>query len=366
MIFRFPRKSHRKRLRKGDFFTGRMWISVHNFFVKKVEKFSPGRDTIIKTVFFENGFAKLTLERRVLMRTYRIFQVDSFARRKLAGNPAGVVLDARGLSDEEMRQIARELNNSETAFILPGGSGYDVEVRFFTPACEVPICGHATIAAHYVRARELGLSAGTVVQKTKAGILPVQIVQEGSDRAIVMTQAAPAIAEPLDPALIARVTAALGFSPDQLRPDCPVCVASTGSGKLMLGIRSTELLHALDPDLAALKELTPLTGGSGYYVFTLHPGEEALVHGRMFNPASGIPEDPVTGNANGPLGAYLVHFGLFQEGVTDEFRFSIVQGEAIRRAGTMDVIVSVKDGEPQLVRIAGRAVIAFETVLELE
>ena len=86
----------------------------------------------------------------------------------------------------------------------------------------------------------------------------------------------------------------------------------------------------------------------------------------MFNPASGIPEDPVTGNANGPLGAYLVHFGLFQEGVTDEFRFSIVQGEAIRRAGTMDVIVSVKDGEPQLVRIAGRAVIAFETVLELE
>ena len=300
------------------------------------------------------------------MRKYRLYQVDSFARRVLAGNPAGVVTDARGLADKEMRQIARELNNSETAFILPGGEGYDVEVRFFTPVCEVPICGHATIAAHYVRAKEQGLGACRVVQKTKAGILPVDIVPEGGDVSIVMTQARPVIGTPLAPELTEKICAALGFSPAELRSDCPVCVASTGSGKVMLGIRSDELLNSLSPDFNALKDLTPLSGGSGFHVFTLHPGKEYLARGRYFNPAGGIPEDPVTGNANGPLGAYLVHFGLFQEGVTDEFRFRIVQGEAIRRAGTMDVIVSVKDGKPELVRIAGRAVIAFSAELELE
>ena len=305
-------------------------------------------------------------ERRTGMRRYTLYQVDSFTRRKLGGNPAGVVEDARGLSDEEMRAIARELNNSETAFILPGGDGYDAEVRFFTPLCEVPICGHATVAAHYVRARALGLGAATVVQKTKAGILPVDIVPEDGDYAVVMTQAAPVIGRPLDGALTERICAALGFALERLRKDCPVCVASTGSGKVMLAVDSLELLHSLKPDMNELIRLTPLSGGSGFYVFTLHPGEEALVHGRMFNPASGIPEDPVTGNANGPLGAYLVHHRLFQDGVKDEFRFTIVQGEAIRRAGTMDVIVTVKDGAPVKVRIAGHAAIAFRAELELD
>jgi len=300
------------------------------------------------------------------MRKYTLYQVDSFTQKRLSGNPAGVVEDARGLDDEEMRAIARELNNSETAFILPGGEGYDVEVRFFTPTREVPICGHATVAAHYVRARRLGLGACTVVQKTKAGILPVELVPQGGDLAVVMTQAGPKVGKPLAPELTARICGALGFAPDRLRGDCPVCVASTGNGKVMMAIDSTELLHSLTPDMNALVELTPLSGGSGFYVFTLHPGEKALVHGRMFNPASGINEDPVTGNANGPLGAYLVRHRLFQDGVKDEFRFTIVQGEAIRRAGTMDVIVSVKDGAPQKVRIAGRAVIAFKAELELD
>ena len=300
------------------------------------------------------------------MRKYRLYQVDSFAQRVLAGNPAGVVTDARGLADEEMRQIARELNNSETAFILPGGEGYDVEVRFFTPTREVPICGHATIAAHYVRAKELGLGACRVVQKTKAGILPVDIVPEGDDYAVVMTQAKPEVGTPLGVDVSTRICEAMGFELDQLRSDCPVCISSTGHSKVMVPIRENAVLHALTPDGVALTKISAEIGCNGYYVFTLNPGETPLVHGRMFGPAIGIPEDPVTGNANGPLGAYLVHFRLFQEGVKDEFRFKIVQGEAIRRAGTMDVIVTVKNGKPVLVRIAGRAVIAFSAELELE
>ena len=100
-----------------------------------------------------------------------VFQVDSFATELFAGNPAGVVLDAEGLSEKQMLRIARELHNSETAFLFPGKKGsYDLEVRFFTPLKEVPLCGHATVAAHYVYAREHGLEKGRLLQKTKAEI----------------------------------------------------------------------------------------------------------------------------------------------------------------------------------------------------
>ena len=93
------------------------------------------------------------------MKKYRVYQVDSFTREKFSGNPAGVVYHADGLTKRQMQQLARELNNSETAFIFTGKKpDYDVEVRYFTPTTEVPICGHATIAAHYVRAIEEKLS----------------------------------------------------------------------------------------------------------------------------------------------------------------------------------------------------------------
>ena len=105
------------------------------------------------------------------MKKYRVYQVDSFTREKFSGNPAGVVYHADGLTKRQMQQLARELNNSETAFIFTGKKpDYDVEVRYFTPTTEVPICGHATIAAHYVRAIEEKLSTSCWVQKTKAGI----------------------------------------------------------------------------------------------------------------------------------------------------------------------------------------------------
>ncbi|WP_331463166.1 PhzF family phenazine biosynthesis isomerase [Konateibacter massiliensis] len=86
------------------------------------------------------------------MKKYRVYQVDSFTRQRFHGNPAGVVSNADGLTEDQMQRIARELNNSETAFIFsPNSDDHDVEVRFFTPTTEVPLCGHATIAAHYVR-----------------------------------------------------------------------------------------------------------------------------------------------------------------------------------------------------------------------
>ena len=131
------------------------------------------------------------------MKKYRIYQVDAFTRSRFHGNPAGVVPDADGLTDEQMQRIARELNNSETAFIFsPQSAEHDAVVRFFTPTTEVPLCGHATIAAHYVRAIEGTAVSGRVLQKTKAGILPVDIVKEDDDFSIIMTQGNPEIGEP--------------------------------------------------------------------------------------------------------------------------------------------------------------------------
>lgn len=222
-----------------------------------------------------------------MKRSYAVYQVDAFTKEKLSGNPAGVVLDARGLTDEEMRRIARELNNSETAFILPGKPGeYDVQVRFFTPAKEVPVCGHATIASHYVRAMELGLDSARVVQKCGAGIFAVDVCKENGDYRVVMSQ-----------------------------------------GRAVLG--------------------------------------EPLVHARMFGPANGVAEDPVTGIANGPMGAYLVRNGLIPaEG--DEVRFTAVQGEAMGRPGSMEVRVALENGQPGEIQIVGDAVVAFRTTLELD
>jgi PhzF family phenazine biosynthesis protein len=105
------------------------------------------------------------------MSRYRLYQVDAFTTERFQGNPAGVVPNADGLTAAEMQVIARELNNSETAFIHPPDApDHDVLVRFFTPTTEVPSCGHATIAAHYVRAVENALPSCTVVQKIGAGI----------------------------------------------------------------------------------------------------------------------------------------------------------------------------------------------------
>ena len=301
-----------------------------------------------------------------MKRSYSIYQVDAFTTEKLSGNPAGVVPDARGLTDEEMGRIARELNNSETAFILPGKPGeYDVQVRFFTPTKEVPVCGHATIASHYVRAKELGLDSARVVQKCGAGILAVNVYKENGDHRVAMSQGKATIGAPLAAEYQNRVLAALGVSCADLRPGCPMASASVGSPKLMVVLNDLDKLHSLTPDLEALKELSGETGCNGYLVFTLHPGEEPLVHGRMFGPANGVAEDPVTGIANGPMGAYLVRNGLIPaEG--DEVSFTAVQGEAMGRPGSMEVRVALEQGQPGEIQIVGDAVVAFRTTLELD
>lgn len=300
------------------------------------------------------------------MRQYKLYQVDSFTTEKFTGNPAGVVLDADGLSEAEMLKIARELNNSETAFVFsPDDTDHDVRIRYFTPTVEVPVCGHATIAAHYVRALENNLPACTVMHKIQIGTLPVEVIPQKNDYKIMMTQGKVEFGLVLVDARRAALLAALGLQESDMDERCPIEIVSTGHSKVMIGIRARQTLDQLQPDMAALTEISRQIGCNGFFVFTLDaqiPG--ILTHGRMFAPAIGIMEDPVTGNANGPLGAYLIahhlveHDGRF-------FQFKGEQGSAIGRSGIVEVVVAVENGAPIQVKIGGPAVVVFATTLTL-
>lgn len=300
------------------------------------------------------------------MGIHRLYQVDSFTTEKFAGNPAGVVSHADGLTEEQMQKIAREMNCSETAFVLsPEAKDHDARIRFFTPTTEVPICGHATVAAIYVRAMETRARTSRVLQKTGAGILPVDIVEDGDDYKIIMTQGKPEFGKTLEGADKETLLSALGILPTDLDERCPLKIASTGHSKVMIAIKSRTLLHKLKPSMGALVALSKKIGCNGYFVFTLDSGDpEILTHGRMFAPAIGIQEDPVTGNANGPLGAYLIHHKLVPHDGT-EFQFKGKQGEAMGRPGIVEVRVKIEQNEPVQVQIGGHAVIVFQTEIEV-
>lgn len=299
------------------------------------------------------------------MTTYSLYQIDAFTTRRFTGNPAGVVPDARGLTQAAMQAIAREMNVSETAFLFPEpGDGYDMTVRFFTPTTEVPVCGHATIAAHWVRALE-GAPNGIVRQRTGAGVLPVEIERIDGAPRIWMTQAPATFEAPLDDTLRDEIHAALGVSPVDVADVGPVQVVSTGHSKVMIPLASAAALHGLAPDLPALAGLSHRIGCNGFYPFVLAgSGEDVLAHGRMFAPAIGIAEDPVTGNASGPLGAYLARHGPLTAPEGESVRFQVAQGQAIGRPGT--VLVEVRRvAETFHIRIAGEAVAVFQTTIEV-
>ncbi|MCG8607514.1 PhzF family isomerase, partial [bacterium] len=298
---------------------------------------------------------------------YRIYQVDAFTKQKLKGNPAGVVPNADGLTASQMQAIARELNNPETAFLLePEGDDHDVRVRFLTPTVEVPSCGHATIAAHYIRAVEQQLDRSlTIHHKIGIGVLPVEIFKKGSDYQIFMTQGEVEFLNRIEGQDRETLLAALALTPEELDDRGPIQIVSTGHSKVLVGVKSQQNLHALAPDFNALKELSNQIDCKGYFLFTLDSDDpEIFSHARMFAPAIGISEDPVTGNGNGPLGAYLVRYGIANHD-GKELRFLSKQGQAMGREGIAQVRVTIEANQPTKVKVGGDAVIAFQCELEL-
>lgn len=300
-----------------------------------------------------------------MTRKVQIFQVDAFTEQRFAGNPAGVVLGAEVLSDEEMLAIARELNNADTAFVLPSdGTDHDLRVRFFTPRTEAGFVGHATIAAHFVLSRR-SASNHMQRQKQKAGMVNVEIRGNGDSRRVAIRQPPPALGRELNERERLAVLDSLALSTADLDTRCPLRICGTGGTRLMIGVRSVEQLRTLKPDFQRLTTLSAQLGAQGHFVFTLRGAPTgSLTESRMFCPALGIPEDPVSGNAHGILGAYLLQHGLLAA-ESERARFTGAQGQFLHRPGRVDVELEFANGAVAGVWIVGGAVLVFETTLTL-
>jgi len=308
------------------------------------------------------------------METRRTLLVDAFADEPLAGNVAGVVPDAAGLSDDQMGRIAAEIGASETAFLFDAGEGdgpddgngandpddgADERLRYFTPSTEVDLCGHATIATYGALFAEGAIDAGDRTLRTNVGDLEIAVDDDGS---VWMRQNPPTV-DVIDPDnegsdLDAdRLGDALGIDPAALRDvgaDLPVAVASTGLPWLVVPVNFLERLGEAEPDMAAIEALSEAHDAAGVYAFTFDAIDaDSTLHGRAFAPAIGVPEDPVTGTASGAVGAYLREVGAFDGDFPDELRFE--QGHFLDRPGRVRVRV---DGDA--VRVGGRAVVSME------
>jgi PhzF family phenazine biosynthesis protein len=296
-------------------------------------------------------------------RMCRLYHVDAFTRQRFCGNPAVVVLDADDLSEEQMQTIATEVN-AETGFVMKAeSSDYDLQLRFFTPEHEVPFVGHVTIAAQYVRAKKDGLPNRTIKQLTGAGVIEVEVFESNGDYRVALTQSPPSLGPVLPEHHRRQVLDALGISSPSLNEDCPLQIIVKGSPRLLIGLRSADLLPQLKPDFAELTRLTPHVGADGYFVFALEQSAtRPTTLSRMFCPALGIPEDPVSGNAHGMLGVYLVTHGLLQP-TDNKVKFCGFQGASVKRPGIVEVQVDCFGKVADSVRIEGDAVIVYEAEL---
>src|SRR5256714_2985926 len=266
-----------------------------------------------------------------MARKIQVHQVDAFTREPFTGNPTGVVLDADALSEAQMLAIARELNTAETAFILSAdGADHTVRARFFTPRSEAGFVGHATVAAQYVLSRRHE-APRRQRQKSKAGIVDIEVQGTEPDRRIAIRRKPPPVGRELNDRERLAVLDALALASESLDPRIPLRIVGAPGTRLMIGVRGPEPLQHLRPDVTRLTTLSAHIGAAGYFVFSLAPGAaDHLTESRMFCPALGIAEDPVSGNAHGLLGAYLAQLRLVDRS-GDRVRFSGIQRASLHR-----------------------------------
>ncbi|MFC4449179.1 PhzF family phenazine biosynthesis protein [Halorussus aquaticus] len=289
------------------------------------------------------------------MDTLRALQVDAFTAEPFAGNAAGVVPNADGLDDAQMQAIANELAVSETAFFRESDEA-DRRVRYFTPTTEVDLCGHATVASHAHLLEDGVVDPGTHSLETNVGVLDIEVEEDGT---VWMTQDRPEIREvDLD---YERIADALGIDHAALEDvgaDFPLAVASTGLPFLVVPVNFLEHLSAMDPDFGEIEAISDEVDATGIYAFSFDALEaDSTLHGRMFAPAAGVPEDPVTGTASGATGAYLREVEAFDGEFPDEMVFE--QGHFVDRPGHVRVRVA------EQVRVGGRAATALDGELQV-
>lgn len=249
------------------------------------------------------------------MRNLSYAWLDVFADRPFAGNALCVILNGTGLTDDVMQAIARETNLSETTFVLPPTqAGATYRNRIFTPGGELAFAGHPTLGTAAALALAGQIAGPHAVQETKSGLTPLTLEYTGTelDR-VVMEAPQPALVSTPDPDQIA---AALNLAPHEVTPGgLRPAVIKAGVAHLIIPVASPEVLGRIQPDTQAVLNLSRSLGCIGFYPFALLPeGSGAYARARLFAPLYGIAEDPATGSAAAPLGAYLQANGRMPRG----------------------------------------------------
>jgi trans-2,3-dihydro-3-hydroxyanthranilate isomerase len=269
--------------------------------------------------------------------TLRYVVADVFTDTPLTGNQLAVFTDGREVDDETMQQLAREMNLSETVFVLPPESGGHVRIRIFTPSTELPFAGHPVLGSAFVLAGPLQLVE--IRLETGSGIVPVTLEREGARIVFGWMQQPIPEFEPFTEA--EELQELLG-----VRSQLPIELYHLGPKHVYLELSSEDEVAALAPDFAALARLTH----AGVNCFA---GSGKRWKTRMFAPADGVPEDPATGSAAGPLAIHLARHGRIAFG--DEIEIS--QGEELRRPSKLYARVEGSPERIERVEVGGSAVI---------
>ena len=300
-------------------------------------------------------------------REYRFIQVDVFTDRVFGGNPLAVVLDGRGIGDREMQAIAREMNLSETTFVLPATrADCAARVRIFTPGRELPFAGHPTLGTAWVLAAQGRLPEGTERFALEEGIGPVPVELEGDPARPTFLWMRHGEAT-FGPELAQRgeVAKALGLTENDLLPGAPIRSGSTGNAFLFVPLRGRTAVDRIVADGPALVAAMQPNPHLGVFIFVPDPDPKARrVYSRMFVPdPGGTWEDPATGSGSGPLGAYLVRHGLVEGG--DNVAIVSEQGTAMGRQSFVHITLSARDGQISDIRVGGGVVPVLEGTLRL-
>jgi trans-2,3-dihydro-3-hydroxyanthranilate isomerase len=338
--------------------------------------------------------------------TYRFLQMDVFTDRAFGGNPLAVFPEAHGLSTEDMLKIAREMNLSETVFVLkpeetldsqssavdrtgPKDSSADKNrteneakpvlrrLRIFTPTREIPFAGHPVVGTWNALAREgvvplpdSGTGWSRIMHEIGIGVLPVDIeFKDKQPVQVVMTQGKPQLGTVIeDSHEQADLARAIGLARDDLDESLPIQVISTGLKFLAVPVRALADLRNCRVNSALLTEIYTNLGATGCCPFSRETIEvgRSRAHLRMFAPDDNIPEDPATGSAAGALGAYLVNYHASGvEPVDDCFNFVLEQGDFINRPSRINIEIEVVNGALEQVRVGGSSVLVIRGELSL-
>lgn len=295
------------------------------------------------------------------MRRVAFKQVDVFTDTPFQGNPLAVILDGEGLTDRQMQQIARWTNLSETTFVLaPTHPDADYRLRIFTTVSELPFAGHPSVgSAHALReAGRLPSSRASWVMECAAGLRPMRIEQddEYSDAAVIFVRVPAAELQPADPRVDAELAVALGLSAGAIQHARAVNV---GPIWLIADIGDAQRLLDLQPDAAALLQLSQKLAVTGVTVFAGDETEHASCVLRSFCPGEGMFEDPVCGSGNAAVAAYRRARGDFAANAAS---YRARQGQCLGRNGFVDVRVSVDSS----IEIGGQSVTTIDGYIRLD